>query len=482
MNKDYKNIASLIFNQPLLCTEQYAETILAVLGDKLGIDASGYEVQSEAAQENTQNIKGDGTLVIPIYGSMTHRAGFLDAMSGIQSYEALQKKVEQGMADPNVKSILLEMDSPGGSVAGAFDFRDYILSCRGKKPIYALANDTMASAAYLIGSACDKVYTTQTGSVGSIGVVAMHMDKSQKLKDEGIKPTLLYAGKYKVAGNSNEPLKGDAKDYLQEQIQDSYEMFVNAVAEARGIDAQDIRDTEARMYRGKKAKDIGLSDGVRTLESTLEELASNFSQERVDYESMSKGKTMDKETMEQLEADVTEAKATIEKLQKDNEALRGVVISEGYVINKEGIAKKEEAKEPEMIEVAGELVEKATIPAPVLKALEAAAAEKKDAEMEAKAKEVLPNFDLSTAKVLLGMDLGEDVLQSLKSADAALASLMQEDGSASVEGDMETPQEAVDKRVKEIATSENLTKEKAFAKFASTKEGAKLIQKLYEKE
>ena len=284
---NYLHLRDMIFNQPHLCTPEYAETVLHFLGDKLGVDSKAYSPQGEGKEQKPSMIQGNGTYVLPIQGSMVHKGGFLDAMSGIQSYGQIESKIQEALDDNLVKSILLDMDSPGGTVAGAFDLHDYILSAKQKKPIYAISRDTMSSAAYLIGSACDKVYTTQTGSVGSIGVVAMHVDQSEANEKRGVKPTFIYAGKYKTAGNPHQALEGEALDYLQESVNDSYEMFVNAVAKARGIDPKVIRDTEARVYRGEKAVAIGLADGVRSFEATLKELAETRPK-RVTYPLMSK--------------------------------------------------------------------------------------------------------------------------------------------------------------------------------------------------
>lgn len=178
-------------------------------------------------------------------------------------------------------------NSPGGSVAGAFDFRDYLMSKKGTKPVYALAEDAMCSAAYLIGSTADKVYATQTARVGSIGVVAMHTDVSGKMGKDGLKPTFISAGKFKTAGNPYEKLEGEKLKYLQDSVDESYDMFINAVADARGIDKKVIRDTEARVYGSKKAVEIGLADSIRTYESVIAEMsAPNFTNQGIKMENI----------------------------------------------------------------------------------------------------------------------------------------------------------------------------------------------------
>lgn len=463
------HLFSLVFNQPHLCTPEYAETVLHVLGDKVGVDPSMYTPSEQEKNKMDSRLVGS-TYVLPIQGSMTHKAGFLDAASGMSSYEGIRADLEQAVADPKVKSILLDMDSSGGSVAGAFDLKDYISSI--DKPTYALARDNMCSAAYLISSACDKVYTTQTGSVGSIGVVAMHVDQSKANEDKGIKPTFIHAGAYKTAGNPHEALEGEKLDYLQQSVNDSYEMFVNAVAETRGMDVRDIRDTEARVYRGEKAVEIGLADGVRTFEAALEELA-NISPKRVSTNPYStKGTVMENEEMT-LEAAVAE----VTKLKADNEGLRKQVLDAGFKITAEGLVAPEVAEAPEMIEVAGVLTDKATLPDHVVEALETAAEEKATAELKELASTELPNFRVEAAMAFMKEFAGNDeVLKDLKAADALLADKMEEKGESAVDADMVSAKDKLETMIADHMEAEGVSVHVARTAVMETKEGKALYK------
>jgi len=457
MNK-LNHLSTLILNTPLLCTPDYAETLCAVLSERIGVLGEGMYKQDKDASQRTSLSLSDSTRVIPIVGSMTHRSTGIEAMSGMTSYASLQEQVEDAMSDQSVKNILLDIDSGGGQVAGAFDFRDYLMSQRGRKPMISMARDTMASAAYLIGSATDKIYTTQTGSVGSIGVVAMHVDNSEANAKAGVKPTFIYAGDYKVAGNPNAPLEGEALSYLQESVNDSYEMFISAVAEARDIKPDAVRATEARMYRGQKAVDQGLADGVSTLDVALTELAT--SAPRV-YQSLSintnKETLMTPEEIEKLQADLAVATTA-------NESLRASVMAEGYSITAEGLT-KEEASVAEFIEVAGTMVDKATLPEAVVTALETAFADKLDATLTEQANRDLPNFAMDDAKALLKL-VGSDetTLTALKSADAALGKLMEETGSTDVDGQMTSAQDKLDALITTEIADSGLTGNKAVAR------------------
>ena len=459
----YSHLSSLVFNKPLMVTQDYAETIAVVLSDRLNLDAEGLQIKSDAKDQRVVTTS-KGVAVIPIVGSMSHRATGIEAMSGMTSYTTLQKQFEAAFNDPNVGSILMDIDSPGGSVAGALDFRDYLMSKKGTKPVYALARDAMCSAAYLIGSTADKVYATQTARVGSIGVVAMHTDASGKMEKEGLKPTFISAGKFKTAGNPYEKLEGDKLKYLQDSVDESYDMFINAVADARGIDKKVIRDTEARVYGGKKAVEIGLADGIRTYESVLAEMsAPNFT---------TQGTRMENE-LNIKEAKIADLTAANTKLQSDNEALRKQVLDAGFKITSEGLIAKEA---PEMIYVGGEQIDASTLPKSVVDALK----EKADTELTLLATSEYPNLKASVAKKLYAT-FGED--EEMKEAIAAfntkMGSFLEEKGDTDPGVEQKTAQEKYDAAVKANMEATGADKITAYANVASTEEGKKLIQAIY---
>ena len=459
----FSHLSSLVFNKPLMVTQDYAETIAVVLSDRLNLDVEGLQIKSDAKDQRVATTN-KGVAVIPIVGSMSHRSTGIEAMSGMTSYTTLQKQFEAAFNDPKVGSILMDIDSPGGSVAGAFDFRDYLMSKKGTKPVYALARDAMCSAAYLIGSTADKVYATQTARVGSIGVVAMHTDASGKMEKEGLKPTFISAGKFKTAGNPYEKLEGEKLKYLQDSVDESYDMFINAVADARGIDKKAIRDTEARVYGGKKAVEIGLADGIRTYESVIAEMsAPNFT---------TQGTRMENE-LNIEEAKIADLTAANTKLQSDNEALRKQVLDAGFKITSEGLIAKEA---PEMIYVGGEQIDASTLPKSVVDALK----EKADTELTSLATSEYPNLKASVAKKLYAT-FGED--EEMKEAIAAfntkMGSFLEEKGDTDPGVEQKTAQEKYDIAVKANMEATGADKITAYANVANTEEGKKLIQAIY---
>jgi len=191
-----------------------------------------------------------------------------------------------------------------------------------------------------------------------------------------------------------------------------------------------------------------------------------------------KMKKSDEEAVEIDEVDLIQAE--IDTLKADNERLRKSLIENGFVIKADEIEKKEEV---ETIEVSGEMVVKSDIPAPVLKALEEAAVEKRQVELRKQAEAELPHFDVEVAMQLLDVIKGEEkVLEALKGADAAFAAAMNEVGEKAVDADMLDPQSKLDKMVEEHAATHGVNKYAAFDAVAKTAEGKALIAKTYEKD
>jgi signal peptide peptidase SppA len=150
-------------------------------------------------------------------------------------------------------------------------------------PVWAIANSAMNSAGYWLGSAADRVLATPYARVGSIGVVAMHVDISKALAKRGIVTTFIHAGKHKIDGNSFEPLSASAKRTIAGSISEIYDQFCAHVASARRIDEQEVRDTEARVYSSREALEINLIDDISTLSSAIAAMRTAIQDRRRTY-------------------------------------------------------------------------------------------------------------------------------------------------------------------------------------------------------
>ena len=180
---------------------------------------------------------GTGIAVLPLYGVVTQRGNMVDDISGPGSTSTQQftSVLRQMLADDKVGQILIDIDSPGGSVYGVAELASEIVKARAQKPVIAVANSLAASAAYWIGCSASEFYVTPGGEVGSIGVWQAHFDYSKALEEEGVKPTLISAGKFKVEGNPYVPLDEQAQAFMQSRVDDYYNAFIEAVAKGRGV-------------------------------------------------------------------------------------------------------------------------------------------------------------------------------------------------------------------------------------------------------
>ena len=268
------HLASRIFGTPLLIHPRKLDVILSVLGPRLGVamsDDSQQLIKHLAAQAPPANPTSftSNIAVISVSGTLVRRAAAVDAASGLTSYSAISAQLAQSVRDPAVNAILLDIDSPGGEAGGAFDLADQIVAARQVKPIWAVANDDAFSAAYAIASAATRVYVTRTGGVGSVGVIALHVDQSQRDAMNGLRYTAVYAGDRKNDMSPHAPLSTDAAQALQAEVDRLYGLFVTTVAANRNLSVQDVQDTEAGLYFAQDAIDAGLADVVGTLEDAL---------------------------------------------------------------------------------------------------------------------------------------------------------------------------------------------------------------------
>ena len=227
-----------------------------------------------AAASRPQARREGAVAVLPIRGTISRRAGLLTDASGGTSVDSITSSLRAAVADPQVKAIVLDVDSPGGSVQGVPELASEILAARDSKWITAIANDMAASAAYWIASACSEVVVTPSGEVGSIGVFCAHADYSAAYEAAGVKNTLIRAGKYKAEANPWEPLTDDARAAIQSTVDDYYSMFVAAVAKGRGTTPAAVRGGygEGRILTAKAAVSEGLADRIATLDDVLQRL------------------------------------------------------------------------------------------------------------------------------------------------------------------------------------------------------------------
>jgi signal peptide peptidase SppA len=308
----YAHIAARALNRPLLLEPGYARILFSAIGGRLNfaglVDAKGAALDQKAMAAlcesylprvrdpwsgaditDTSYAVVDGVAIIPVQGSLMHKSGYVGSSSGCMGYDGIQSQIESALLNSRVKGILLDVDSPGGEVAGVKDLARFISDAR--KPVWAHANEQSASAAYWLASAADRLMLSDTAEVGSIGVLMAHADYSVALDQEGIKVTLLYAGAHKVDGNPYEALPEAVRAAFQADIDQLRSQFAEAIAGNRGISTAQVLSTEAQLYRGRDAVEIGLADEVMSFDDTL----SAFSATLAKQGGFSKGTSMSKD-------------------------------------------------------------------------------------------------------------------------------------------------------------------------------------------
>jgi signal peptide peptidase SppA len=194
-----------------------------------------------------------------------------DEVSGMVSTEKIGQAVDDATADPSVEAIVLDIDSPGGSVYGVESLALKIRAATDKKKLIAVSNSLAASGAYWIASNASEVVVSPDGEVGSIGVFQMHRDVSRATDAAGVKVTYVKAGKYKTAGNPYEPLSPESMGELQKGVDDYYELFVRAVARGRNVSLTKVREGfgQGGTVRAREAVAEGMADRISTLDDIL---------------------------------------------------------------------------------------------------------------------------------------------------------------------------------------------------------------------
>lgn len=256
---------------------------LMVMIDFLSLRASGVrfdaeEVQSRVgAQSRPVGMASGGVAVIPVFGVISQRIGILGEFSGGTSTEKIMASIKEQLNNSAIDRIVLNIDSPGGSVYGVSELSNFLRQAREEKPITAIANSLAASAAYWIGSSASEFIVTPGGDVGSIGVLTAHQDMSEALEKAGQKVTLISAGKYKTEANPYEPLSEEARAAIQKRVDEYYEEFISSVSINRNVSKSDVKAGfgQGRTVGAKEAKQLGMVDRIATLDETIKRLTSS---------------------------------------------------------------------------------------------------------------------------------------------------------------------------------------------------------------
>ena len=229
------------------------------------------EIEAAKQKPRHQAKPPRGVGLIQVFGTITPRADWMSEWSGGTSAEAVGRAVDELAADPAAEAIVMEFDSPGGSVYGTEQLALKVEAAAKQKKVIAVVNSLAASAAYWVASNASEIVVSPDGEVGSIGVYLMHRDVSKATDTRGEKVTYIKAGKNKTAGNPHEPLTADAAAELQKGVDDYYDLFVRAVARGRNVSLTRVREGfgQGGTVRAKEAVAEGMADRIGTLDDVL---------------------------------------------------------------------------------------------------------------------------------------------------------------------------------------------------------------------
>lgn len=287
----FPKIAAQLFGRPLAIMEHHAEILARVFDEKMGIVSDGAingvaldaraivqkvaEVERQALardasydRDGRKPYRMDGNIaVIEIDGILVHKGGWLDAACGFVGYNYLLSMIEEASHDPDVHAIWLEMNSPGGAVAGLFQFIEELAQMTaeaGGKPIHAWVNEQACSACYVILSVCDKAYGPRGAMVGSIGCVATVRTMNRALDAAGIDVEIFRSRPRKMRGGPLEEMDDEARARIQRSVDEADDIMASVVSAGRGLSLDAIDAMAGDWFEGEEALRLGLLDGITT--------------------------------------------------------------------------------------------------------------------------------------------------------------------------------------------------------------------------
>jgi signal peptide peptidase SppA len=259
------------------------ESKLRAIEQVLRLKIAGETVDFQAAQRPKPAPPSASIAVIPITGTISHRMNMFSEFSGGTSTEALAASFREALQNPDVEAIVFDVDSPGGDVAGTMELAEEIFQARGKKRMMAVANSRAGSAALWLAVAADEFVAIPSAQVGSIGVFAVHEDRSELNAKVGIKPTYIRSSPEKTELSPDAPLADEALAHVQAQVNEVATVFRAFVAKARGVSTEDVVEKfgNGRMLLAKAAKRAGLVDRVATWDEALRHVSKTASKRSV---------------------------------------------------------------------------------------------------------------------------------------------------------------------------------------------------------
>jgi len=299
--------------------------------------AYGYEYEAQA--EEKPFVFAEGIAFIPITGLLINR--FSRSWGWVTGYNFIRSQLTAALDDSDVKMIVFDCHSGGGEVSGCFELCADIRASREVKPSVAVVDSASYSACYAIASSAGKIVVTPSGGVGSIGVVAMHLDYSKWLSEVGIKVSFIFSGDHKVDGNMYEELPEPVRKSIQSRVDATRKEFVSLVATNRGLDTQVVFDTQAKCYTASEALDMGLIDAIQppleAVQAFLIELSGSVTIQEKDMTTTAEKKPGADSATTQAETSATTKVDTVAAVTAERERIKAITTHESAA-NKSALA------------------------------------------------------------------------------------------------------------------------------------------------
>ena len=449
------------------------EDISGLTKQPVALKAEIFETNNSSNEGSTSS--GDKIAVLPIHGTISHRMNIMNAMSGGVSTESLGNEFASLVNNPEIGTVVLDIDSPGGAVSGIEELGNQIFQARDKVRIVASANSLAASASYWLGSQAHEFTVTPSGEVGSIGVIAVHESNFKAREKEGRDITIIKAGKFKADNSPLEPLTEEAQAAIQERVDERYDTFISAVARGRNITSDVVVNQfgEGRVVGAKSALDKGMVDAVETLSETIARLKGMpESSERINSPAVNQEvqivgfdkSTLDKGTLEYVE----ELESRISALEKKDADPTSEDITDEVLASLPDEVKNQ-------LQAAQERADEAVAKA---EAAEAVAKVEKQArirrELQDKVSSTFPHLPGTVeekAKMLgavesLDRDAQKAITDQLLAGNKAIETLLTSEIGESTRVVASSTFDRIEKMADEMVSNENITKAAAIRKIA----------------
>lgn len=293
--KNYHRLASLIFNTPQMVRDDMLDMAVQWANQAMSLNIVNISPVPKVGawhdedpvysgptpeERRLQVARDTGVYMLPIHGVLVSRSAHLDMCETMTSYEEIRSMLNQALSDPAVEHIVMDVDSPGGSATGCMELAEEIFSARLIKPITAISNFGAYSAAYALASSASQLIVAPSSGVGSIGVIARHVDMSKRYEQAGVKVTTVFAGARKNDLSSEAPISEEAFVWLTDLVQKNYESFTQSVSRNRNMSVADVKSTEAGVFFGEDAVALGLADRVETPQAAVNRIAAQVAAQR----------------------------------------------------------------------------------------------------------------------------------------------------------------------------------------------------------